>query len=128
MSPELPNTRVGFEARDPNGKILYQDAEIKVAAGGERVNRVWGGDAGPNGEYWTPRNAASTPDYRGAAGLPNGNTGDFLSSGTMKPGTVYVPGNATPTTNTYGGLPEYRISNPQDNVKLDSVTMPDEPY
>lgn len=101
---------------------------IKKANGGESVYRVWGGEFGPDGEYWTPKNPATTPNYRGTAGLPAGNSGEFLSSGTLKSGAVYSPGNAAPIGSDQGGLTEYRIPNPQDNVDVDSVTMPDEPY
>ena len=128
LSSRGSNTRVGFEVRDSNGNILYQDAEIKVAAGGEEVYRQWGGEAGPNGKSWSPENPV-TPGYENRMGIPTqpgANTGEFISKGTFKPGAGYYQQPASGIGTNTGGGTEYGVPNPQEDIRLDWVHMPDD--
>jgi hypothetical protein len=48
---------------------------------------VWGDDAGAWGRSWTTVDPRTVPDYRDAAGLPDQNTGRFLSEGVLRRGS-----------------------------------------
>lgn len=101
---------------------------IKKANGGESVYRQWGGEAGPNGRSWSPENPV-TPGYENRMGIPTqpgANTGEFISKGTFKPGAVYYQQPASGIGTNTGGGTEYGVPNPQEDIKLDWVHMPDD--
>ncbi len=64
------------------------------------------------------------PNFRDAAGLPNGNTGRFVIEGTLQdPSKVIKTRPALPLDGNRGGLPEYIIPDGLKNggIKIDKV-------
>jgi len=88
---------------------------------GQDVYRVWGGDAGPNGHSWSPVDPATVPNYRDAAGLPNVNTGTQLTTGTLTDTTGVRVQSATPLDGNQGGITEYKVPNPQQQIQIKSI-------
>lgn len=77
------------------------------------VYRVYGGDAKPLGQFWTPTNPNSVTNYRNAAGLPIENSGRFVIEGTTpRSNYTITKGGAAPIKSNKGGLPEYIITDP----------------
>jgi RHS repeat-associated protein len=109
-------------------RITSVEGTEKVAQGGETVYRQWGGEASPNGQSWSPENPA-IPGYENRMGIPTqpgANTGQYISKGTLNPGAVYTSGQAPGIGTNTGGGTEYGIQNPQKDVKLDWIHMPDD--
>jgi len=90
---------------------------------GTTVYRVWGGKSGPWGESWTTVNPNTVPNLRSAAGLPDVNTGRFVSEGvlqstegvTSRGALIIKPGQQ-------GNLPELVIKNAEQQIKLRNVS------
>ena len=104
---------------------------IPTPTDGQKVYRVYGGDAKAGGASWSPTNPADASNYRNAAGLPSGgasganNTGQFVIEGTLTdPSKVVKTRSALPLDGNQGGLPEYIIPNALDNgaVRVDRVS------
>ena len=63
--------------------------EVPKLNNGDKVYRVYGGDAMPTGASWTTSNPSKFKNYRDSAGLPSGgesgayNTGRFVIEGTV---------------------------------------------
>lgn len=84
------------------------------------VYRVYGGQAGRFGNYWTPINPKLYGGtYRNFAGLPNSNSGAFLLKGYIQLNNINGIGLAKPipSSGTFGRLViEFRINNSWNNV------------
>ncbi|MGH7136787.1 MAG: polymorphic toxin-type HINT domain-containing protein, partial [Pirellulales bacterium] len=95
---------------------------------GTTVYRVWGGRSGPDGPYWSTTNPFSVANYRGGMGLPNTNSGQFVSTGTIVNPSGIIPSTATPIPASGimaarpGGLPQLFIPNPPAQVQVNNVT------
>lgn len=50
---------------------------------GDKIYRVWGDGAGPNGRSWSRTDPRTVENYRDSAGLPNQNSGRFVTEGTL---------------------------------------------
>jgi len=110
-------------------KKLNKSAVTNLAAKGapkpgDTVYRVWGDKAGPNGSYWSRTNPADVPNYRDAAGLPDRNSGRFVTEGrlTDTTGVTSTPGGAASLGRNRGGLDEVVIPNPGQQVQVTGVS------
>ena len=100
-----------------------RDQRILRSVEGGPVHRVWGDKSEPWGRSWTAVNPGSVADYRSVAGLPDVNTGRFVSEGILNSIEGVLPRPA-PRISLWqrGGLPELVIENPQSNVTLTRVS------
>jgi RHS repeat-associated protein len=69
--------------RAVTGPIVAIGLMETAATVGQKVYRVFGNRAKAYGRSWTPINPQTVPDYANAAGLPAGNSGKYLSEGTL---------------------------------------------
>jgi RHS repeat-associated protein len=94
---------------------------------GDPVYRVWGGDARPNGTFWTRTNPNEVPDYRKSASLPDENTGEWLSEGILKDtsGVEVTPGGATALRPGEGGVDELKVTDPSKSIEVTDVNKAD---
>lgn len=89
---------------------------------GTTVYRVFGGESELYGPYWSLRNPAITANYRGIAGLPASNTGEYTATGILSD-----PSQATTSTakaieeGQSGGMEEVQIQNATSSVQVNSV-------
>jgi RHS repeat-associated protein len=97
----------------------------KKPAVGDRLQRNWGGDSGPHGQSWT-RDPYSRQS-RNSLGLETQNTGEFVSSGTLVDDAGVAAKPADPWGRFAGGGDEVLVPNAQQQIRLDAVTMPDDP-
>jgi RHS repeat-associated protein len=102
---------------------------------GRTVYRVWGSDpgnpdmpgSGPWGRSWSPQDPSTVPNYREAAGLPSGgesgayNRGRFVSVGTVNNASEIRVRQALSLDGQAGGLPEYTVPNPREQIHLTGV-------
>jgi RHS repeat-associated protein len=95
--------------------------EAETVAAGTKVYRVWGDDAGANGSSWTTVDPRTVENYRDVAGLPDQNTGRFVSEGILQDTTGVSVKTADPLHGNAGGLPEVVIPNPAQQVNLLNV-------
>jgi hypothetical protein len=115
------------ESQQASAFSCYDTAsECSVAAKstvqeGTTVFRVWGDEAGAWGRSWTTVDPRTVPGYRGAAGLPNQNTGRFISEGVLQDTKGITLKPADPLHGNAGGLPEVVIPNPQNQIRLQNV-------
>ena len=117
----------------PGEGAAAAEAEMAAEDGaqtGTRVFRVWGDGSGPNGSYWTTTDPSTVQDFRAVAGLPDANTGRFVSEGilTDSSGVTSTPGGAASGAGGPGGLPEVVIPNPAQQVQLTNVSGVNPPY
>ena len=87
-----------------------------TTSGQQTVYRVFGGDSRAQGFSWTPENPMSVSNFRNQAGLPAGNSGNFMIKGTVNPKNIIQSRPALPLDGNQGGLREF-IINPQ-NVNI----------
>jgi RHS repeat-associated protein len=108
----------------PTPKLLLDErGAVGSLQEGTKVYRVWGDKSGPWGESWTTVDPRTVSNYRSAAGLPDTNTGRFVSEGilnftegvTSKSSSIIKPGQQ-------GGLPELVIKNPEGKITLRRVS------
>ncbi|MEW6113962.1 MAG: pre-toxin TG domain-containing protein, partial [Thermodesulfobacteriota bacterium] len=88
---------------------------------GTTVYRVWGDEAGAWGRSWTDVDPRTVSDYRNVAGLPNQNSGRFVSEGVLQNTRGITLKPADPLHGNTGGLSEIVIPNPQKQIKLQNV-------
>lgn len=81
----------------------------RIVAGITRITvyRVWGGDSGPGGGSWTSIDPRTLLDYAAQAGLPPGNSGQYLSVGTIYNMDNIQITDASKILTNPGGLLEY---------------------
>jgi hypothetical protein len=98
-------------AESPSG----QDGINEVVDVGTTVYRVYGGESSawgnPAGSYWTTVDPTTVSNYANAAGLPPGNSGQFMITGTINNMTGVTTGTASGIGEMAGGLPEVVIPN-----------------
>jgi hypothetical protein len=86
---------------------------------GQIVYRVWGGDAREMGQSWTPVDPNFAGDaYRDKAGLPTVNDGSNLSIALVVDPKGIILRPAISLGSTQGGWPEFRIPNPQSQLRI----------
>jgi RHS repeat-associated protein len=100
-------------------KIPAPSAAVESATlpEGQLLFRVWGNESGPFGHSWTPVNPESVANFRDAAGLPNVNSGEWTSVGTLKDTTGLTTRDALPLDGNEGGLPETLVPNPRTQIE-----------
>lgn len=76
----------------------------------QTVFRVFGGESQQAGFSWTPIDPRTVPNYRDAAGLPPGNSGNFLVAGEVRTPDILTIRPAIPIPPNKGGLTEYIIN------------------
>ena len=125
----LHNFYVRGEGSDAAGVLVHNSTSAASAAGdaveeGQTVYRVWGGESGAGGRYWSRTDPSSVDDYRDVAGLPDGNSGQFVSEGRLvdATGVEVTPGGAAPLNGNAGGIDEIKIPNPESQVELTGVS------
>ena len=109
---------------DAINDIAKMDRIVDAGKGvnaGDKVYRVWGGEAAPWGRSWTTVDPRTVSEYRNAAGLPNQNTGRFISEGILQNTDGILIKQADPLHGNKGGFPEAVIPNPQKQVILQKV-------
>lgn len=94
---------------------------VAVTAG-TRLYRVWGGGSGPLGHFWSTVNPYLVTGYRNLAGLPDTNTGQFVSSGVLRSIQGVTTGTAARIGNNLGGLVEVIVPSPKLQIEIDFVT------
>ena len=112
-------------------KLLGRGDALPAPEAGQKLYRVYGGDAKPEGASWTLTDPRTVPNFRDAAGLPSGgasgatNSGRFVIEGTLQnPMGVVKTRTAMPLDGTKGGAPEFIIPNPISSgaVRVDRVS------
>jgi hypothetical protein len=98
-----------------------EEGGVKTVGQGTTVFRVWGDGAKPWGGSWTPVDPRTLPNYRNAAGLPNQNSGRFLSEGILRSTTGVTAREALPLHGGAGGLREMEIPHAQQQIQLQNV-------
>jgi hypothetical protein len=107
----------------------------------QKVYRVWGSEpssnvpgSGPWGRSWSPVDPSSVSNYRDVAGLPTGGTsgaynrGRFVSEGVIDDTTGVQLRSALSLDGSAGGLTEYIVPNPQQQIRLLGVYGVNPPY
>ena len=90
---------------------------------GQTVYRVWGGESSPWGQSWTPINPNTVENYRSVAGLPNVNSGRFVTEGVLISNEgISVRGAQIIQEGQQGGLTEYLIPNAMEKIRIIRVS------
>jgi RHS repeat-associated protein len=89
---------------------------------GDKVYRVWGDKAKANGRSWTRTDPRTIKNYRKTSGLPNQNSGRFVTEGTLTDTKDVTRRNALPLHGNKGGLDELVIPNSSKQVKVTRVS------
>ncbi len=100
---------------------------------GQMVYRIWGGGSTAFGASWTPLNPLMLRlggvDVRNWAGLPNGNTGQFMTTGILRnPAGVVLIRPADRLDGNIGGLIEYVIPNPANSIQYLNTVRVNPPF
>ncbi|MBN1113101.1 MAG: hypothetical protein JXA53_09345, partial [Bacteroidales bacterium] len=103
---------------DAASKVLKNSDDLV----GQKVYRVWGDGSGPNGRSWSRTNPSTVPDYRDTAGLPDVNSGRFVSEGIITDSTGITTRKALELDGNKGGLDEVLIPNSEKQVNLEKVS------
>jgi len=92
----------------------------RAAAGeGTQVFRVFGSEAKGLGQYYTTVNPGTVANYRQAAGLFSGNSGQFVLQGTLRDTEGVIFTKAAPGPGGIGGgLPEVFVPNPETQISI----------
>ncbi|WP_342146122.1 hypothetical protein [Rickettsiella endosymbiont of Aleochara curtula] len=104
------------------GSGEVQSLETGIPQIGQKIYRVWGGEAGSYGKSWTRTDPSTISDYRSKAGLPNQNTGRFISEGSLTNIKGVEARSALPLHEHPGGLDELLIPNSREQVELENVS------
>jgi len=122
----LTPLKIPFAAGIVNTGIRWLDDVLRAAKGaieGTKVYRVWGGKAGPWGESWTTIKPNLVPNFRSAAGLPDVNSGRFVSEGVLKTSEgVTTRGSLVIKPGQQGGLPEVVIKDAEQKILLQRIS------
>lgn len=104
--------------KETEAAVEATEAASRVATEGEDVYRAWGGAAKSDGHSWTPIDPDSVSNFRDAAGLPNANTGEWTSVGTLKSANGVQVRSALPLDGNAGGLTEYLVPDVQQQIEF----------
>jgi RHS repeat-associated protein len=110
------------------------EAELAAEEGGLAgeaetvVYRVHGGEAGPWGRSWTPTDPTALDNPRDALGLPNGNSGEYLTTARVNDWTGTFGQRAMPLNGNAGGAPEYVFPNPEQQLEHVSTRSLNQPF
>lgn len=81
------------------------------------VYRIWGGAAAMWGRSWTPQNPATMQDPRDALGLPDTNSGRWLTAAKVISTFGITTQPAEPLDGNRGGAPEWRFRSPLSSLR-----------
>ena len=95
---------------------------------GQKIYRVWGDEASPYGRSWTRTDPDTIPNYRNEAGLPNENTGRFVSEGTLSNLQGVEQRSAIPLYDNICGLDEVVVPDPEEKIELENVSGMNPPF
>jgi hypothetical protein len=95
---------------------------------GDKVYRVFGGEARGYGRSWTRVNPHEVPNYRDVAGLPNQNSGGFVVEGRIIDTTGIQVKTADPLHGNKGGLDELVIGNTATQIRFERVYGVNPPF
>ena len=120
-------------AGEEAGGALTADA-AKAAAGssdvsaGTKLYRVWGDEARAWGRSWTTEDPSLAGNYRDIAGLPNQNSGRFVSEGMLTNTEGVEVTTAAPLHGNQGGMTEVIVPNPEQQIELQRVSGVNPPF
>jgi uncharacterized protein RhaS with RHS repeats len=117
-----------WPSRQPEEAVAFMLGGSVASLAELTVYRVWGGGAGAFGRSWTTFNPNMVSNFRNAAGLPNQNTGSFVSEGMLKNNTGVTSRQALSLHGNTGGLDELIIPNPESQVRLTGVFGANPPF
>ena len=100
----------------------FGGATKSVPKSGDKVYRVWGDKAGANGRSWSRTDPRTVDNYRDAAGLPNQNSGRFVTEGTLTNTKGVTQRDALSLHGNKGGLDELVVPNPAKQIRVDRVS------
>jgi len=89
---------------------------------GDRVYRVWGDGANANGRSWSRTDPRSVDNYRDASGLPDQNSGRFVTEGRLTDTKGVTQREALPLHGNKGGLDELVVPDPTKQIRIDRVS------
>ncbi|MGQ0592133.1 MAG: hypothetical protein ACT4QB_05640, partial [Gammaproteobacteria bacterium] len=130
LASPIPGTGLAIKAARAADKATdiakAADAVGDLAKGapkpGDKVYRVWGDEAGVNGRSWSRTDPRAVDSYRDAAGLPNQNSGRFVTEGTLTNAKGVTQRDALPLHGNNGGLDELVVPNPDKQIRVDRVS------
>jgi hypothetical protein len=105
--------------KGPVRKVCGKVAETALREAdeiGEYVYRVHGGASAREGRSWTPADPAKMRDPRKELGLPNQNSGQYITRARVKNWAGVSGRRSLPYHGNPGGAPEYLIPNPLENL------------
>ncbi len=126
-NPQQPSTLPcnGGNTPGSNGPRAYGFGSIQnndYNIPGPNPNSIYGNQAQTFGSFWTTVDPTTVSDYANEAGLPPGNSGQFMITGTINDMTGVTTGTATSVGPMEGGLPEVIIPNSACQVTVVCVT------
>ncbi len=74
------------------------------------------------GRSWTRVNPDLTQDYREVAGLPDQNTGRFVTEGQLKNISGVSTRTAIPLHGNSGGLDEILVPDPEEQIEIERIS------
>ena len=95
---------------------------------GDKIYRVWGDEAESQGRSWTRIDPGAIADYRNKAGLPDQNTGRFVSEGYLKNTEGVTQRSTISLHGNVGGLDEVIVPNPKEQIELTRVSGANRPF
>ena len=125
-----PAARLAVPASPGLPKVSAADCHCPTPTPGSppTVYRVWGDGARPNGSYWTTTNPGTVPNFRARAGLPEQNSGRFVSEGVLIDECGVSYGRAAGGAGGPGGIPEVFVPDPARQVQLTRVSGVNRPF
>jgi RHS repeat-associated protein len=108
---------------------LYGPGGAYTPKDGMSVYRVWGGQSGPWGQFWTPIDPSTIGSfYRDFAGLPAVNDGTKLSTAVIIDPRGIIARPAAPLDGNRGGLPEFQVPNPRAQLSITATRSVSPPF
>ncbi len=124
----------GIFGPDETGLGEVADAEVdswaveSVDEATQTVYRVHGGDSSPIGTSWTTQDPAEMANPRDELGLPNGNSGEFVSKARVLNEDGVERTIASALDGNSGGAVEWRFPNPSMQLRVESTIEVHPPY
>lgn len=108
------------------GKIAHRAAKVfgsqRTPKLGDKIYRVWGDGAKAGGRFWSRTDPSTVKNYRDVAGLPNQNSGRFVTEGILTNTKGVKQNYAAPLHGNKGGLDELIVPNPNKQIRIKRVS------